>query len=131
VTPKVQVFSSAETSVAIGALHFANFGDQSLGVGYGVVTHGSADSAVTAGFGYGYVTGEDRGGAPMIMVGGEHRVARRVKLVTENYAFRGGGFLSGGVRLLGERMTVDFALVAPLNAEQFVAFPLVNFVWSF
>jgi hypothetical protein len=131
VTPKVQVFSGSKTAVAVGAIHFAHFGDQSLGIGYGVVTHGSADSAVTAGFGYGYVSGEDSGGAPMVMVGGEHRVARRLKLVTENYAFRGGGFLSGGVRLLGERMTVDFALVTPLATEQFIAFPLVNFVWTF
>ena len=102
VTPKVQVFSGAKTAVALGAIHFANFGDESLGVGYGVLTHGSADSAVTAGFGYGYASGKDSGGAPVVMVGGEHRIARRLKVVTENYAFRGGGFLSGGVRLLGE-----------------------------
>ncbi|MEO7274117.1 MAG: hypothetical protein ABIX28_07940 [Vicinamibacterales bacterium] len=131
VTPKVQVFAGQKTSVAVGALHFANFGGHHLGIGYGVVTHGSADSAVTAGLGYGYVSGKDRGGAPIVMVGGEHRAARRIKLVTENYAFRGGGLLSGGVRLLGERMTVDFALVTPLNTEQFIAFPLVNFVWTF
>ncbi len=130
-TPKVQVFSDARTAVAVGVLHFANFGDQNLGIGYAVVTHGSGDSAVTAGFGYGYVTGENRGGARMVMVGGEHRVARRIKLVTENYAFSGGGLVSGGVRLLGERLTVDFALVSPLNVEQFIAFPLVNFVWTF
>ena len=77
VTPKVQLFAGTKTAVAVGALHFANIGDDNLGIGYGVLTHGTADSAVTVGLGYGYVAGEDGGGAPMIMVGGEHRVARR------------------------------------------------------
>ena len=49
----------------------------------------------------------------------------------ENYAFRSGGLMSAGVRLLGERMSVDFGLVSPLNADSFIAFPLVNFVWMF
>jgi hypothetical protein len=39
--------------------------------------------------------------------------------------------MSAGVRLLGERMSVDFGLVSPLNADSFIAFPLVNFVWMF
>lgn len=131
ITPKVQVFAEGKTAVAVGALHFVNVGDQNLGIGYGVVTHGTPESAVTVGFGYGYVTGEDRGGAPMVMVGGEHRVARRLKVITENYVFRRGGLLSGGVRFLGERMSVDFGLVAPLDVDTFIAFPLVNFVWAF
>jgi len=130
-TPKVQVLSGSKTSVAVGVLHLANVGDRNLSVGYAVLTHGSADSAVTAGFGYGHVSGEDSGGAPMIMVGGEHRAARRIKVVTENYAFRGGGLLSGGVRLLSEPMTVDFALVAPLTTEHFIVFPIVSFAWAF
>jgi len=131
VTPKVQVFAGSKTAVAVGVLHFVNFGDYSAGIGYGVLTHGTAESAVTVGLGYGYVAGEGHGGAPMVMVGGEHRVARRVKLVTENYAFRGGGIMSAGVRLLGERMSVDFGLMAPLSAETFIVVPLVNFVWTF
>ena len=131
ITPKVQLFAGTKTAVAVGALHFANIDDRSLGIGYGVVTHGTGDSAVTVGLGYGYVAGEDRGDAPMIMVGGERRVGRRVKLITENYAFRSGGLVSAGVRLLGERMSVDFGLVSPLNVDSFIAFPIVNFVWMF
>ena len=127
----MQLFAGTKTAVAVGALHFANIGDDNLGIGYGVLTHGTADSAVTVGLGYGYVAGEDGGGAPMIMVGGEHRVARRIKLITENYAFRSGGLLSAGVRLLGERMSVDFGLVSPLAVDSFIAFPIVNFVWMF
>ena len=39
--------------------------------------------------------------------------------------------MSAGVRLLGERMSVDFGLMAPLSAETFIVVPLVNFVWTF
>jgi energy-converting hydrogenase Eha subunit B len=65
------------------------------------------------------------------MVGGEHRVSRRIKLVTENYVFPDGGLVSGGVRFLGERLSVDLGLVSPVGAGGFVAVPMVNFVWKF
>jgi hypothetical protein len=63
--------------------------------------------------------------------GGEHRVSRRVKLVTENYVFSGGGSGSVGVRFLGERLSADLELVVPLGAGVIVAVPMVNFVWQF
>ena len=65
------------------------------------------------------------------MVGGEHRLTRRIKLVTENYAFEGGGIASAGVRFLGERLSVDLGLVSPLGIDEFVAFPIINFVFKF
>ena len=132
VTPKVQVFRGKSTEVSLGVLHFFNVGDLNLGIAYGVVTQGGADSALTIGLGYAYVRDEDDGGAaPVVMFGGEHRVSRRLKLVTENYVFDEGGLLSGGVRFLGERLSVDLGLVSPLGAGEFVAAPIVNFVWKF
>ncbi|OFW46956.1 MAG: hypothetical protein A3J29_09315 [Acidobacteria bacterium RIFCSPLOWO2_12_FULL_67_14b] len=132
VTPKVQVLKAKSTEAALGVIHFINVGDANLGIAYGVVTQGSADSAITVGAGYAYVRdeGSDDGSA-VVMFGGEHRVSRRLKLVTENYAFDGGGILSGGVRFLGERLSVDLGLASPLGVDVFVAFPVINFVWKF
>lgn len=133
ITPKVQVFATKSTRAAVGLLHFLNVGDGHLGVAYGVVTQGSDDSALTLGLGYAYVRSYDRNphGAAIGMLGGEHRVTRGMKLVTENYLWRGGGLATGGVRLFGGRLSADLGLVAPLGLDTVVAFPMVNFVWQF
>ena len=134
VTPKMQVYKATSTEVSLGVLHFFNVGDYNLGIAYGVVTTGSADSALSIGAGYAYErSGEegDDGGSPLLMVGAEHRVSRRIKLVTENYVFRDGGLASGGLRFLGERLSVDLGLVSPIGVGEFVAAPIINFVWKF
>jgi len=59
------------------------------------------------------------------------KISRRVKLVTENYVFSGGGIGSFGVRFLGDHLSADLGLVVPLGAEVMIAFPMVNFVWQF
>jgi hypothetical protein len=132
ITPKVQVLATRSTQAALGVIHFTSIGNGSLGVAYGVVTRGSGDSALTAGAGYAYERSSgDMQSVAVAMIGGEHRVSRRVKLVTENYAFSGGGIGSFGVRFLGEHLSADLGLVVPLGAGVVVAFPMVNFVWQF
>jgi hypothetical protein len=128
-TPKLQVLEAGATAAAVGVLHMLVDGEQ-LGVAYGVVTHGTTDSAVTAGAGYAYARRGDNAGAPVVMIGGEHRVHRSVKIVTENYAFADGGILSGGIRFLGERLSADLGLAVPVGAGQAFVFPMVNFVWK-
>ena len=123
ITPKVQIYKARSAEVSLGVLHFFNVGDYNLGIAYGVVTAGSADSAFTVGAGYAYErSGEDGddGGSPLLMVGGERRVSRRIKFVTENYVFRDGGLVSGGVRFLGERLSVDLGMVAPIGVGECV-----------
>lgn len=132
VTPKFQVLAAKSTQAAVGVMHFLNVGDGQFGIAYGVVTQGNRDSAVTVGAGYAYVNdSDDIEGAGMIMFGGEHRVSRRVKLITENYAFDGGGMASIGVRFMGERLSADLGMMVPLGIGEVVAFPMVNFVWQF
>lgn len=131
-TPKVQVVKMRSTEASVGVLHFVNVGEVNLGIAYGVLTQGGTDSAITVGVGYAYLRGDgEDGGAPVVMFGGDRRVSRRLKVVTENYVFDGGGLLSGGVRFLGERLSVDLGLVSPLGAGVFVAAPVINFVWTF
>ena len=132
ITPKVQVYSSAAAQVSVGVMHFLNVGDGNLGIAYVVATRGSTDSAVTGGVGYAYDrTYDSKDGAPVGMIGGEHRVTRGMKVMTENYIFNGGGILTGGVRWIGEHFSADLALVVPTDGGTTVAFPLVNVVYSF
>ena len=132
VTPKVQLLERRSTAVSAGVMHFFNVDEASIGIAYGVVTQGSADSAATIGIGYAYAqTDDEDGGSAVVMIGGEHRVSRRVKLVTENYVFKGGGFASGGLRFFGEKLSADFGLVMPLFADDTFVFPMINIVRKF
>ena len=132
ITPKVQVYSGKAAQVSVGVMHFLNVGDGSLGIAYVVATRGSTDSAVTGGVGYAYDrTYDSKNGAAVVMIGGEHRVKRGMKLLTENYVFNGGGIVTGGVRWIGERFSADLAMVVPTDGSTTIAFPLVNLVYSF
>jgi hypothetical protein len=132
ITPKLQVYGSESLQASVGLMHFLNVGDGNLGIAYVVGTRGTADSALTAGVGYAYDRSyDDNNGAPVLMIGGEHRVTRGLKLVTENYIFSGGGVVTGGVRWIGEHFSADLGLVVPTDGGSTVAFPLVNVVYSF
>lgn len=129
-TPKFTAIARERTQVAFGALHMLNLDDESVGIAYGAVTRGSRDSAVTVGVGVAYERFEDAS-PPVLMLGGEHRVRRNLKLVTENYVFDEGGLVSAGVRFLTGRLSADLALAAPVGVDDLFVFPMVNFVWTF
>jgi hypothetical protein len=133
VTPKFQVAKGRATDVSVGVLHFFNMGDASAGIAYASLTQGSADAAFTVGGGYAYASeDDDRRGQPVVMLGGEKRLSKRVKFVTENYWFSDIGLISGGFRFLGERMSVDIGLVSPITShESVIFFPMINFVRKF
>lgn len=154
-TPKYQFLRRESTALAAGVLHFAGIGTASqVGIAYVVGTTGSTDNALSAGAGWAYAryktntsscTGEPskglvcgppvmtmkREGSAVVMVGGERRLGRRVKFVTENYVFEGGGITSFGVRFLGDRLSADLGVFAPLIGEGFLLLPVINFVWKF
>jgi hypothetical protein len=132
ITPKIQVYAGESLQVSIGVMHFLNVGDGNFGVVYAVGTRGTADSAITGGVGYAYDRSySSKNGAAVAMIGGERRMTRGLKLLTENYIFSSGGILTGGVRWLGEHFSADLALVVPAGGGSVVAFPLVNVVYSF
>jgi hypothetical protein len=132
ITPKVQVYTGASLQASVGVMHFLNVGDGNFGIAYVVGTRGTTDSAVTGGVGYAYDRSyNSKNGAAVVMIGGEHRVTRGMKILSENYIFNGGGILTGGVRWLGERFSADLALVVPTDGGTTVAFPLVNVVYGF
>jgi hypothetical protein len=117
VTPKVGLVQTPNVNVAAGAfIGFAGWDlDGSTDVGsfgilYGVATFGSSDGSITFGSGLAY-GGGDLADRPIFMLGGEHRIARRASLLTENYVLPGesNALISYGIRLFGEKLAVDFA----------------------
>lgn len=134
--PKLQVVNTPGMQLSLGV--FAGiFDGGTAGIGYGVGTWGSPDLALTAGAGFGFFTDGDGGDVsdrPLVMVGGEARAGRRIKVVTENYFVFGESeaALSGGVRFFGERLSADAGLVTLIGAGcDGCVGPLVNFVYSF
>lgn len=128
-TPKLEVYKGSATDVSVGA--FMGFGGGgSGGIAYGVLTRGTPDASFTAGAGMAYSSNGGR--APVVMVGGDGRIARNLKVMTENYVWEGRrGMASVGVRFIGERLSADLAFAMPIGADSFLAFPLVNFVYVF
>jgi hypothetical protein len=106
ITPKVQVFGGQRTQGAVGLMHVVGKGANG-GLGYGVVTHGTTNTAFTVGAGIAYPT--HSGSHAVALVGAEHRVSPGVKLLTENYLSAGGTVFTGGVRVIRRTQTLDIA----------------------
>ncbi len=130
ITPKVQIVSTRSTDIAVGAIHGFSGGDGGAGIAYVVGTHGTTTGSFTAGAGLGYAT--DGGRTPIVMIGGERQVRHNLKLISENYLGKhANGVAMEGVRFFGGSLSADLALGFPIGLGEFVAFPVVNFVYRF
>jgi hypothetical protein len=133
-TPKVGVARSDRFNAAVGAMAMSvpgfDSGRTSAGVLYGVGTWGSSDHSLTGGLGYGYLN-STLADQPVVMIGGETRVAPRVSLVTENYLFpHSTNLISAGVRFLGRDISVDLSLMRVASGSDGVTIPLLGFMWK-
>jgi hypothetical protein len=129
ITPKLQIARTSSTAVAIGVFHVFDGQGGGGGVAYAVSTSGNARDSFTVGGGVAY--NDHKALSGVVMVGGERQVRRHLKVITENYGWRGTGLVSGGMRFFGERLSADLALAAPLGADDLYLFPVVNFVYRF
>lgn len=129
--PKVQIVRSPTAQVSVGTLAFL-FDGETVGIAYGVGTFGSADEALSLGVGFFYA-GDEVADEPAFMFGGETRVNRRVKLITENYILpdRVGTILSGGIRVIGDRFSTEVAVFgAAGDGGTGCCLPLLNFSYA-
>ncbi len=133
IAPKLNLVNTESAQISLGTLLFF-FDDENVGVAYGAGTFGSRDNALTAGLGFGY-SGTDFESQPVAMVGGETRVSRRVKLMTENYFLPGetGFVYSFGLRFIGERLSTDIGIAGFAGADDDggCCLPMVNFSYAF
>ena len=136
VTPKIGMSVGEKVHLGAGVLAGGVTGGESefAGIFYGVGTYGTVDASVTGGLGYGFA-GDDVTSEPLAMIGGEKRISRRVALVTENYFVTsaiGDPIVSGGIRLMSEKLTVDFGVFKLLgDNNDFPLFPWLDFVFKF
>lgn len=136
-TPKLTVVDAPQLKLSLGGFlgaaglasnEFDNSGN-SLGILYGVASTGTRESNLSLGLGWGYF-GSQIADQPVVMVGAQGRVAKRLSLVTENWVVTSNrqteGIMSYGARFLGERMSVDLAFLNSIKGEKF--FPGLPFV---
>lgn len=136
VTPKIGMSIGEKVHIGAGVLAGGVIGGDGdfAGIFYGVATYGTGDASITGGLGYGFA-GDDVSSEPVAMIGGEKRISKRVALVTENYFVTsaiGDPVVSGGVRLMSEKLTVDFGLFKLIgNNDDVPLFPWIDFVFKF
>jgi hypothetical protein len=135
-TPKFGVIQRPKTNVAVGAMLVGFPGgdgvdEDNAGLLYSVLTKGGEDASITAGLGFGMVSGHFEE-SPFMMLGGEKRLSNRVALVTENWLMPGGdyGLVSGAVRFMGRDMAVDFGITVPVGEDGGIVIPLLGFVFK-
>jgi hypothetical protein len=131
ITPKLGIVSGPDLNISIGALvagaEWAS--DESpFGLAYAVATFGGEDANVSTGAGVAYSRSQADSHA-LLMLGGTKRTSNSIALVSENYLYTGlssSALLSGGVRFIGERLSVDlagfFSTAAPTIPVPYVAF---------
>lgn len=87
-TPKFSTPLADNLHAAVGLLYvnvpFSGNSSGGAGIVYGALTRGSADHNLTLGLGYGFFRGRI-GSTPVLQLGGQTRVSRRLALLTENY----------------------------------------------
>ncbi|HUQ82307.1 MAG TPA: hypothetical protein VM076_14240 [Gemmatimonadaceae bacterium] len=140
IMPKVGVYASPKLNVAVGGLAGVVGGafddDQNAGFGilYAAGTAGSPDQSVTFGTGLAYAGG-DFADRPVLMLGADMRLGRRVSFVTENYLIPNddvNGVVSYGLRFFGEKLSADLAFWnAPGEKMVFPGIPYVSFSVKF
>lgn len=134
ITPKVGVSIAPRMHVAVGLIAATVPDESPVGAVYGVGTVGDGDASVTGGIAYGFAGG-DFSSEFAVLLGGEKRVSRRIALVTENYfvpSSVGQPLVSGGVRFMSEKLTVDLAMFNLLGDNAvFPGLPWVSFIYKF
>lgn len=129
-TPKIRLLHRERLDVSVGSfLLFETEGDDSYGaIHYAVLTAGDERASFTVGAGT-FQGNLDGPGA--LMLGGQLRTSRSMKLMAEGYLAGGEGFVIVGPRFLGEKLSADVGLAIPFfdGGGTFV-FPVVNFAYA-
>ena len=128
--PKITPFQNEKFAISIGDF-FVKFseGDDNLNIAYSVATFSSQKAAITLGVGY-----ETNSENPIFLFGGELRISRSAKLITENWFIANTelNFLSFGFRFFGQNLAADFSFVFPMvNDNDSIIIPWIGFAYNF
>ncbi len=133
--PKLGVARGPRLNASIGGIYATVPGEEgSVGAGYGALTVGDEDAAVTVVAGYAFTNGE-RSEEPGFVFGGEQRLGAGTKGLIEAWKLPGVTEVPVifGLRLFSRTITVDFGLFRVLGTDTsgFPFIPWVDFVVSF
>ena len=128
--PKITPFQNEKYAISIGDF-FVKYPstEENLNILYSVATTTFSKGAVTLGVGY-----EAYSQNPFFLVGGELRISRHTKLITENWFIKNSEFniISFGLRFLGEHLAADFAFVIPIvDSNDRFLIPYIGFAYNF
>ncbi|HWP03565.1 MAG TPA: hypothetical protein VNL96_08925 [Gemmatimonadaceae bacterium] len=137
-TPKLTVAEGNGGALAVGGFlgWLGALDDEessgSLGILYVVGSAGNRESNLDLGLGWGYYGG-DIARRPIVMVGGQTRVSRRVALISENWIPPDAedALVSVGLRFLGEGLSADLAFLNVTSEMRFPGYPWVGFTVRF
>ncbi len=126
IAPKAQVFNSEYVQGAVG-LFWAGTGGGSGGMAYSVITAGTPRAALSGVIAFPFAPGSGFADHPLLMVGGELRGSKRLKIITESWISPSDGeaIVSFGFRIVTSRLTVEVAAVTIAGEGGFL--PVVNF----
>lgn len=152
ITPKVSFKITEKFHAGVGSIMGFIPGPEFVGIAYAITTYGTNENNITLGTGWGFYDGE-YADCPIITVNAMVRLSRKVAFVTENWSIpftrivhdynnwnappttkkEYDTYISYGVRVMGEKITIDIALV---NSEEIFEFmplgvPYVDFVYKF
>lgn len=134
VAPKIGFISTTDFNLAGGILYIKiPDNDKGIGVMYSVGTYGNQKSSLSLGIGYGFAGG-DLANNPIIMIGGELRLSKSIKMITENWIITGeeAGIYSFGLRFFGENLAADFGFIYPGESSNgFPFLPWIGFAYNF
>lgn len=142
--PKLGFNLGSDLALSVGALAakqlytFEDYPFPDLSLLFSTMTYGKPDLSLTGGIAYGFWEDEPIE-APVLMLGGEVRVAKGVSLITENYLIPNYGdyapVFSYGARFMGKSFSLDAAFVLPLFDSDFGEFfpglPFISIAYNF
>jgi hypothetical protein len=132
--PKLTIYQNNQHAISIGDF-YVKYPDNEdyLNIVYAVGTasfnNDNGTAAITAGIGF-----ETSSKEPMILIGGELRISRYAKLISENWVIINNdfSFASFGIRFLGKYLAADFAFILPLvKNTEINLFPWIGFAYNF
>ncbi len=134
--PKIRFLKWEKLDVAGGILYANTLRGEGSGGGitFAIATYGTSDYGATFGLGWGFA-GKDFTNKPVIMIGGEMRLSRSIKLISENWIPPESDtkILSAGIRFFGRHLAADLGLFYPTgtNMKGFPFIPWVGFAYNF
>jgi hypothetical protein len=133
--PKFIPLQTKKFDLAAGVLYINIPDEGDAGIVYGVGTVIGEKGSFSVGMGYGFSGGEFAS-KPIIVLGGDIRVSKSIKLLTENWIITSETEvipISFGIRFFGRRLAADFGLMHPLgeDTDGFPFLPWIGFAYNF